>query len=73
MDVDTIRVLADAQADYAREAYRWLHRHPELSFQEIETARYVADQLRSLDLEPRIGVGRPGEHGVVAVLGAEDE
>ena len=71
MDVDTIRSLADAQASYASEAYRWLHRHPELSYQEVETARYVADQLRSLDLEPRIGVGRPGEHGVVAVLGAD--
>ncbi len=71
MDVDTIRALADAQAGYASAAYRWLHRHPELSFQEVETARYVADQLRSLDLEPRIGVGRPGEHGVVAVLGAD--
>ncbi len=71
MDVDTIRALADAQTDYASKAYRWLHRHPELSYQEVETARYVADQLRSLDLEPQIGVGRPGEHGVVAVLGAE--
>ncbi len=71
MDVDTIRALADAQAGYASEAYRWLHRHPELSYQEVETARYVANQLRSLDLEPRIGVGRPGEHGVVAVLGAD--
>ena len=71
MDVDTIRSLADAQAGYASEAYRWLHRHPELSYQEVETARYVADQLRSLDLAPRIGVGRPGEHGIVAVLGAD--
>ena len=71
MDVDAIRALADAQAGYASEAYRWLHRHPELSFQEAETARYVAEQLRSLDLEPRTGVGRRGEHGVVAVLGAD--
>ena len=71
MDVDTIRALADAQASYASEAYRWLHQHPELSYQEVETAGYVANQLRSIGLEPRIGVGRPGEYGVVAVIGAD--
>lgn len=44
---------------------RHLHEHPELSNREVETAKYVADTLRSLGLEPRTGVAR---HGVVAVL-----
>ena len=44
---------------------RHLHQHPELSDREAETAKYVADKLRSFGLEPRTGVAR---HGVVAVL-----
>jgi amidohydrolase len=44
---------------------RHLHRHPELSNREVETAKYVAEQLRGFGLEPRTGIAR---HGVVAVL-----
>lgn len=43
-----------------------LHRHPELSNRELETARTVAEHLRSLDLdEVRTGIAG---HGVVGVL-----
>jgi amidohydrolase len=51
-----------------REMIEWrrhLHQHPELSNREQETAKYVADKLRTFGLEPRTGVAR---HGVVAVL-----
>ena len=44
---------------------RHLHQHPELSNREVETAKYVAERLRSFGLEPRTGIAR---HGVVAVL-----
>ncbi len=44
---------------------RHLHRHPELSNREIETARFVAERLREMGLAPRTGVARTG---VVAVL-----
>jgi amidohydrolase len=44
---------------------RHLHQHPELSNREVETAKYVAERLRSVGLEPRTGIAR---HGVVAVL-----
>ncbi|MEU6880385.1 amidohydrolase [Streptomyces sp. NPDC046712] len=45
---------------------RHLHRHPELSNREVETARLVADHLRSLELdEVRTGIAG---HGVVGVL-----
>jgi len=58
-----------------REWFTWLHRHPELSFQEKETAAYVAASLRDLGFTPRerVGVGPTGErlYGVVAVLGEE--
>ena len=71
VEKDRILASAEAQAPFAREAYRWLHQHPELSYQEAETARYVAAQLRSHGYAPRTGVGRPGEHGVVAIYGAD--
>jgi amidohydrolase len=44
---------------------RYLHEHPELSNREVETAKFVADKLRSFGLDPRTGVAR---NGVVAVL-----
>jgi amidohydrolase len=42
-----------------------IHQHPELSFQEVRTAKLVADHLRSLGLEVRTNVGG---NGVVGVL-----
>ena len=44
---------------------RHLHQNPELSNRETETARYVADRLRSFGLEPQTGIARTG---VVALL-----
>src|SRR5512144_516778 len=44
---------------------RYLHEHPELSNREVETAKFVADKLRSFGLEPKTGIAR---NGVVAVL-----
>ena len=45
---------------------RDIHMHPELSFQEIRTARLVANSLRELGLEVATGVGKTG---VVARIG----
>jgi len=44
---------------------RYLHQRPELSNRETETAKYVADRLKSFGLEPKTGVARTG---VVALL-----
>ncbi len=44
---------------------RHLHRHPELSFQEQETARYVAERLRSFGITPQEGVA---DTGLVALI-----
>ncbi|HVL68724.1 MAG TPA: amidohydrolase [Vicinamibacterales bacterium] len=44
---------------------RHLHQHPELSNREFETAKFIAERLRSFGLEPQTGVARTG---VVAVL-----
>ncbi|HKJ82844.1 MAG TPA: N(2)-acetyl-L-2,4-diaminobutanoate deacetylase DoeB2 [Mariprofundaceae bacterium] len=46
---------------------RWLHQHPELTWQERETARYVRQQLTEWQID-----WRPcAEHGCVATLATE--
>src|SRR6188508_858839 len=44
---------------------RDIHQHPELSNQEVRTAKLVADHLRSLGIEVRTGIAK---NGVVGVL-----
>jgi amidohydrolase len=44
---------------------RHLHQHPELSNQEVETAKFVAARLREMGLEPKTGIAR---HGVTALI-----
>lgn len=44
---------------------RHLHAHPELSFQEVQTGRYVADQLKTLGVEHHHGMAG---NGVVALV-----
>jgi amidohydrolase len=45
---------------------RHLHEHPELGFQEVETARFVADRLRALGVEDiRIGIAQTGATALI--------
>lgn len=44
---------------------RDLHMYPELSFQEVNTAKKIADKLASLGLEVRTGVGGMGVVGIL--------
>lgn len=45
--------------------YHHLHRHPELSLQEEQTAAYLAGQLQTMGYQVTTGVGG---HGLVAIL-----
>lgn len=65
MDAATILQLAHATDEDVLAARRHIHQHPELSFQEQETAAFVAGRLRAFGYEPRTGIGG---HGVKAVL-----
>ena len=67
MDRDRIWALAEAQRAFVVAARRQIHRHPELSFQEHETAAFVADRLREVGYEPGTGIGSAGT-GLTAVL-----
>src|SRR6476660_1875206 len=66
MKRDEILQLAHAQRDYVVRTRRQMHQHPELSFQEKETAALVAAELRACGIEPEEGFG--GGYGVVATL-----
>lgn len=44
---------------------RYLHQHPELSFQESKTARFIVDQLTALGIEIRENVGGNGVVGLI--------
>src|SRR5204862_7589439 len=44
---------------------RYLPAHPELAFEEHDTARFIAERLRSHGLEVRSGVARTGVVGLL--------
>lgn len=44
---------------------RYLHQHPELSFQESQTSKFVAEQLHHFGLEV---ITKVGGHGVIGIL-----
>ena len=66
--IDTIKAAADDVFPEVVELRRTLHRHPELSGEEHETARRVAERLRALDLRVQTGVPSSLGTGVVATL-----
>jgi len=65
---DEVKRLAKAYAGEVRRFRRFLHANPELSFNEDQTAEYVAEQLESFGLEPTEGIA---ETGVVAIVEGE--
>ena len=62
--VQTIKRLATAYGPATVALRRHLHAHPELSFQETETAAFVSAELRKLGLMPQAVAGT----GVVALI-----
>jgi amidohydrolase len=58
--LDKIKALSVEYSGQIIEARRHLHAHPELSYQEFNTARFVGEQLRSFGLSPREGVATTG-------------
>ena len=64
----TAAQIHDAAAEFhasAVETRRHLHRHPELSFEESETARFISGELESAGISHKTGVGG---HGIVAMI-----
>ena len=62
--------MLDRAQKIADQIIRWrrhVHQHPELSFQEFETARFVARTLRDMGIDVQTGVAKTG---VVGRLGS---
>ena len=52
--------LATLHSPYVVECYRILHAHPELSFHEFETSRFIQQELLSMGISFRAGIGGTG-------------
>ncbi|MFD2522285.1 M20 metallopeptidase family protein [Emticicia soli] len=66
MSIDSkIKQLAKEYASETIANRRYLHTNPELSFQEYNTARFVAQKLKDIGLTPQEGVA---DTGVVAII-----
>ena len=52
--------LTTENTDYVVESYRYLHAHPELSFHEFETAKFVQWELTKMDIPFRAEIGGTG-------------
>jgi amidohydrolase len=57
---EKIKTLASEYAEDTVSYRRHLHTHPELSFEEYNTARFVAEKLKSFGLEVTEGVANTG-------------
>lgn len=64
-NMEPVNNWVEAALPQLLEDYRWLHTHPEVSFQEAETAKFVAKQWREAGFTVTEKVGG---HGVVAIL-----
>jgi metal-dependent amidase/aminoacylase/carboxypeptidase family protein len=64
-----VSALVDKVAARAIEIRHDIHQHPELSLEEVQTSKYIADLVRSWGYEVAEGIG---QHGVVASLTVGD-
>lgn len=55
-----IKSLSDQYSGEVVELRRYLHANPELSYQEFNTAKYVAAQLKNIGLAPKEGIATTG-------------
>ncbi len=56
----------EANFEEMRDWRRHMHMHPELSFEEVKTAKYIEEKLRSFNLEVKTNVG--GRNGLIGIL-----
>lgn len=57
---EQIHELAKSGWETTQSIRRHLHQHPELSFEEYETSRFVAEHLQAMGLSPQTGVAGTG-------------
>ncbi len=60
-----VRTLVDQDEKRLLEMFRQLHLHPELGFQEVQTAALVAKEFKQLGYETHTGIGKTGVVGIL--------
>lgn len=65
MSPERIKELSRQYFEHVRTLRRHLHSHPELSFQEHETAAFVAEELRNMGLQPQTGIAGTGVTAII--------
>jgi amidohydrolase len=63
---EKIKRIANDIAGDIMDMRHHLHMHPELSYQEYETAKFVADSLRDIGLNPTEGIAKTGVSALIA-------
>jgi amidohydrolase len=58
--LEKIKSLSLASSEQVISMRRYLHENPELSYEEFNTAKYVAEKLRSFGIEPVEGIATTG-------------
>jgi len=61
----TVRALVDQDEERLLEVFKHLHAHPELGFQEVQTAALVAKEFTALGYETHTGIGKTGVVGIL--------
>lgn len=66
MLTDKLMQMLEARKDEMIQIRRHLHEHPEVSFEEVETAKYIADFYAGKDV--KIDKEIAGKHGLVVTI-----
>lgn len=66
MLTDKLMQMLEARKDEMIQIRRHLHEHPEVSFEEVETAKYIADFYAGKDV--KIDKEIAGKHGLVVII-----
>lgn len=62
---NNIKALTHRYNEYVIECYRYLHAHPELSFEEFQTAKFIEQQLFEMQIPFKTGIGGNGITGSI--------
>lgn len=63
--LERIKSIANTHSNQLIDIRRHLHAHPELSFEEEQTAKYIAQQLDEIGVEYKSNIGG---HGIVGII-----
>ncbi len=63
--IEKIKELTAKNSSQVLENRRWLHQHPELSFDEVNTSKYIQEKLTELGIEFTAGIVNTGVVGII--------